>query len=261
MRALARNPDERYPSAAALLDALEGHLARRSDGLTMRDVGGLVSAVFAEERRRTSAVIEETMSRVRGSHPRSGIMLTLEGQTRGTPSHTSRLLPTPGTILNSLQPLAANDPEPAPLPPLLDRLRAQARRAPAMVAAVAALVVLLVFAIAASTGDDGSRGAHAGAATTRVREARAPRSVVDVALQGPIDPDADHPSAPAVRWFGVRAAPSRPTRHSSAPATSSIDPPAPPPQAPPPAPAPEVVAPVGHAPLRPIITNNPYGNP
>jgi hypothetical protein len=53
--------------------------------MSMREVGALVGKVFAEERRRMSALIEETLTRVRGG-PRSGVMPTLEVHVRGTPS-------------------------------------------------------------------------------------------------------------------------------------------------------------------------------
>ena len=100
-RAMAQDPADRYPSAAALLDDLEAHLGRRSDAMAMRDVGGLVSAVFAEERRRMNAVIDETLARVRGSSPRSGVMPTLEGQTRGTPSQRKARVRLPGDAIDS----------------------------------------------------------------------------------------------------------------------------------------------------------------
>jgi serine/threonine-protein kinase len=111
-RAMAGNAADRHPSAAALLDDLEAHLAKRSDAMTMRDVGGLVSAVFAEERRRMNTLIDETLGRVR-SHPASGVMPTLEGRTRGTPSggmlvlaepsQSALLSLAPGQILRDLQ--------------------------------------------------------------------------------------------------------------------------------------------------------------
>lgn len=84
-RALAKRVEDRYESAAELLEDLEAHLATRDDMMTMREIGALVSTTFADERRRMNALIEETLNRVRGG-PRSGVMPTLELHHRGTPS-------------------------------------------------------------------------------------------------------------------------------------------------------------------------------
>jgi serine/threonine protein kinase len=83
-RAMERRPDARYASAADLLQALEAHLASRPDSMSMRAIGGLVGRAFAEERRRMSALIEETLTRV-GSGPRSGVMPRLDVHVAGTP--------------------------------------------------------------------------------------------------------------------------------------------------------------------------------
>jgi serine/threonine-protein kinase len=84
-RALAKRVEDRYSSAVELLEDLEAHLATRDDVPTMREIGATVSRAFAEERRKMSALIEETLLRVR-SGPRSGVMPTLELHLRGTPS-------------------------------------------------------------------------------------------------------------------------------------------------------------------------------
>jgi serine/threonine protein kinase len=84
-RAMARDPDERYATAADLLDDLERHLAKRPDAVSMREVGAHVSRLFAEERRKMNGLIEETLSRVRNG-PRSGVMPTFDVHVRGTPS-------------------------------------------------------------------------------------------------------------------------------------------------------------------------------
>jgi serine/threonine-protein kinase len=89
-RALETRPEDRYESAVDLLDDLEAHLASRDDRMSMREVGALVGRVFAEERRRMSNLIEETLTRMRGG-PRSGVMPTLEVHVRGTPSGAVRL--------------------------------------------------------------------------------------------------------------------------------------------------------------------------
>jgi eukaryotic-like serine/threonine-protein kinase len=87
-RAMAWNRDERYATAAHLLDDLEGHLARRQDTMTMREIGATVAQAFAEERHKMNAVIEETLTRVQGG-PRSGVMPTFQAQTVGTPTNAS----------------------------------------------------------------------------------------------------------------------------------------------------------------------------
>jgi hypothetical protein len=156
----------------------------------------------------------------------------------------------------------ANDPgtAPPPSPSLRDQLRELARRRPVVAAAVAALALLVLLVAAASTGEE-PNGARAGTVTSRVRESRTPRAVVDSALDGPSDTDSDRAPVAATRWVIVRPAPARPGKHTPAPPSSGDPPPPPAPQAAPAPPAPEVLAPAGHAPLRPIITNNPYGTP
>jgi serine/threonine-protein kinase len=71
-RALARRPEERYPTAEALREDLEAHLARRRDCPSTREIGALLSEAYAPERRHTSAVIEEVLGQAlepRGSNP------------------------------------------------------------------------------------------------------------------------------------------------------------------------------------------------
>jgi eukaryotic-like serine/threonine-protein kinase len=83
-RAMERRPEDRYASAAAMLEDLEAHLAARDDSISMRAIGPLVARAFADERRRMSVLIEETLTRVR-SGPRSGVMPKWEIHVRGTP--------------------------------------------------------------------------------------------------------------------------------------------------------------------------------
>jgi serine/threonine protein kinase len=63
-RAMAKDGDDRYATAAELLEDLESHLAHRADRMTMRQVGDLVSAKFADERRRMNQLIEQRLSDV-----------------------------------------------------------------------------------------------------------------------------------------------------------------------------------------------------
>jgi hypothetical protein len=81
---MAKQADERYQTAAELLEDLDAHLESRDDQMTMREIGALVSGVFSEERRRMNAAIEETLVRVR-TGPRSGVIPTLDTRS-DTPS-------------------------------------------------------------------------------------------------------------------------------------------------------------------------------
>jgi hypothetical protein len=84
-RAMARDPKDRYATAAALREDLEAHIASRNDRLTMRQIGESVGVMFAEERYKMNQVIEERLSRVQArSH--SGVMPSFRTQISGTPS-------------------------------------------------------------------------------------------------------------------------------------------------------------------------------
>ncbi len=64
-RALAPRAEDRFPTAAAMRAELEGYLATLVRKPTARDLGGLVSQAFAEERGRIASLIEEQMREVR----------------------------------------------------------------------------------------------------------------------------------------------------------------------------------------------------
>jgi serine/threonine protein kinase len=87
-RAMAKDCEQRYPTALALREDLEAHLARRDDTMSMREIGATVSHAFSDERRKMSALIERTLTRMRAG-PRSGVMPTFEtdiaGGTRSDP--------------------------------------------------------------------------------------------------------------------------------------------------------------------------------
>jgi eukaryotic-like serine/threonine-protein kinase len=76
-RAMAKDVEDRYASADALLEDLEAHLVCRGDAMTMREIGATVAHAFADERRKMTALIEKTLTRMRGG-PRSGVMPTFD---------------------------------------------------------------------------------------------------------------------------------------------------------------------------------------
>ena len=76
-RALAPNADQRYPSAAAMRQDLEGYLATLVNKPTARDLGGLLSSAFAEERGRIAALVEEQMRSLRAESPEASSPLEL----------------------------------------------------------------------------------------------------------------------------------------------------------------------------------------
>ncbi len=73
-RAMAKNCEDRYATATQLLADIEAHLAQRDDRMSMRQVGELVSTMFAEERRRMNQIIETALARVSSPRTRSGVM-------------------------------------------------------------------------------------------------------------------------------------------------------------------------------------------
>ena len=81
-RAMAKDRDQRYPTRAALREDLEAHLVRRGDALSMREIGAAVAQAFSDERRKMTALIEKTLTRMRGG-PRSGVMPTFEADIAG----------------------------------------------------------------------------------------------------------------------------------------------------------------------------------
>jgi serine/threonine protein kinase len=65
-RALAHDPEQRYPSAAALRDDLEAFVATLPEKTSRRALGDIVSSLFAEQRAEVRRVIEEELGRVNG---------------------------------------------------------------------------------------------------------------------------------------------------------------------------------------------------
>jgi len=91
-RALAQDPDDRHPTAAALLADLERHLARRTDVPRMSDVGALIARAFDWERRRMNALIEREHTRA-PSTPGSAWLPTLQGRLAASPGTSAAVDP------------------------------------------------------------------------------------------------------------------------------------------------------------------------
>jgi serine/threonine protein kinase len=72
---MAPSCEDRPANAAELLADLEKHLSTRRDVMTMREIGASIGRAFAVDRGRMSALLDETLARVRG--PRSGVMAAI----------------------------------------------------------------------------------------------------------------------------------------------------------------------------------------
>lgn len=86
-RAMAREVGDRYPTAAALVHDLDAYLRQRADAMPMREIGALIGRSFESERRKTSAMIEEAIVRLR-DNPQSAPLATLN-RTSGTQTVSS----------------------------------------------------------------------------------------------------------------------------------------------------------------------------
>jgi serine/threonine-protein kinase len=283
-RAMAREREARYATAADLFEDLEAHLAKRVDATSIREIGQLASKEFADERRGMAAIIEEAIAHARHAS-QSGVMPTFEAQLAGTRSSSrvacndnsgsvaTLLVRTPTSQHAVMCESAARPihPRTAIAAPIVaeeePRRRSPARRLLATVAA-AALLALAVFIVAvlragAPVAQPVVAPAPSPAAPPPVREE--PEVLDPVApappLPAPVPSDTRRAGAPA----RGSSAPAHPAKHASAaqPTVTAIAPapPAAPPSAPLPSPRPELDPAGGHAPLRPIVTSNPYGTP
>lgn len=280
-RAMAKRPEDRYATATELLDDLETHLSRRHDALSMREIGALVANAFAEERRRMGSLVEEAVSRVRGG-PRSGVVPTFEVHLRGTPSGklvvgdnepsvvsrvgtsagntsvVSAVSGVSGVSATSNAPVGLTVPAGPPARPWW-----ASRHVAVGVGAAAALLVLLL--VIAATSWPETTALSEPQRHVRVQAASVIRKA-DMSEEAPHDVGADTNAdrrAPAPRVVYVPAPPPpRAQKHEHAATVPAPQPPAETsaPSAPPPPPPRTDVAPTGgHAPLRPIVTSNPYG--
>jgi len=324
-RAMEKRPEDRYESALDLLEDLEAHLASRDDRMSMREVGALVGRVFAEERRRMSALIDETLARMRGG-PRSGVMPTLEVHVRGTPSGAPGLREEASQISGQLvlTPLF-NAPSvtvgPATATPTPSAAAGQdappwwASRRAAVVASSGAALLLLLVVVLMTGFRDGAPAPAPEVPVAAAAPAPAGRDIPDlvdvvvrvspasaqITIDGTpvptnpfharyskdaqvhrvlaaadgydakleevffandvsIDVSLDRRPSPAPPRYYAPAPAARGGKHGGSGAGSSPSPSDPPTT--PSAPARVDIAPTGgRAPLRPIMTSNPYGTP
>jgi serine/threonine-protein kinase len=330
-RALEKKPEDRYATALDLFDDLEDHLAQQANSMSIREVGALVRQGFADERRRMSALVEETLVRVR-SGPRSGVMPRLEIRTHGTPSGydgTSAALPRRGQDLETSQvstsregptplreaPSSTSPPASSmgapPLPVAHPRARWSSRWAASIAVGAAALPLFLLLAVRGQPAATALPAAAPVAAPVAAPQGGLP-AVTDsvelvvhvsppgaqVAIDGVPAPQAPfhvryekdslvhhvaaaadgyesktvevtfvndtsvdlslerHPSPPARTYVPLAG---HAARHSAAPPPSAVAAdPAPPASSSPPARV-DITPSGGHAPLRPILTRDPYG--
>jgi hypothetical protein len=279
-RAMAKRPEDRYPSAAALLDDLESHLARRRDAMSLREIGSLVANAFLEERHKMNALVEEAVARVRGG-PRSGVVPTFEVHVRGTPSGNKQTVgendpsvvsrvatavsgvgvvgATTAVTANSQAPVGISVPVEAPRPWWASR------RVAVSAGGAAAVLVLLLIVVAASMQD--TTAAHPDEPRPmRVKAASVIRKADMSNEESSREVGADanpRTVAPRVVYVPTPAqAPAHAQKQDHVAKTAPASPPpaeAPTPTAPPAPPRTDVPPTGGHVPLRPIVTSNPYG--
>ena len=80
-KALAREPDERFATAAAMREAIEGYL-RKGEPVDARRVSTLLEATFADERARIRGLIDDQVKRADDTGP----MIDLHTQSTATPA-------------------------------------------------------------------------------------------------------------------------------------------------------------------------------
>ncbi len=293
-RAMARNPDDRHPTAAALLADLDRHLSQREDAVSMRQLGAMVSGAFEPERRRMNDVIEEALLELRGT-PQSGVMPAFPAREAGPATHggvpytrgphdelpnvSSLIVATPSTssaaIDRSSRPLTSVRPSRPTVPEGLRPTRSRERSIPILAMAVAAACAVVA---AGATVALLHRNELAGQLAPSPPAPALPSAVVNPLVQqgdreigrsgapkdsrSPDLPAAPAPTAPQVQASKIAtvapkwAAPA--SRPVPAPAPAAPSPP-PAPSTPTPAAHPDVDPAGGRAPTRPIVTSNPYG--
>jgi|HubBroStandDraft_1064217.scaffolds.fasta_scaffold04206_9 serine/threonine protein kinase len=281
-RAMAGNPADRYPTAAALFQDLDAHIARRGDAMTMRAIGSLLSQTFKEERQKTSQAIEETLLRVQGGS-RSGVMPVFQNPiSDGRSSESDNLVVDMGSL--SSIPVLASGHANSGFAPAGQRssggtaataMMQRAQALPIVVFAATALAATFVAGAFVATSHRAESKAPSTSAASAFPTSAPP--VQSAAPDRPVQlaPPSGDPSihvedlarsaylpkvqreepmpthrlvAPPLKYVA-----SDPVRRSTsaAPATQAVLPAGPT----------DVDPAGGRAPLRPIVTSNPYGAP
>jgi len=284
-RAMAIEPGDRHPTAEALLDDLAGHLQRRGDAMSMREIGAIVSGAFEPERRRMREIIEDVLASMRAA-PRSGVMPTLATQPfvpatqtftvprrlDGIPNVSSLLIATPTLQRVAERSARSFSAVRTPRPTVPDGAdRGLERRGRVALVAGAVAGACLAFVVVQHLRSLGVGvpapapvpaaapvPAPAPAAAPAPAPAASPAPAPAPAPQGaPTMASIPRWTTPA-RWASAPATPRAPKTDPTEPARQGSTP------SDAPAPAtqtsrPEVDPGGGRAPLRPIVTANPYG--
>jgi serine/threonine-protein kinase len=193
-RAMAHDPEQRYPSAQALRDALETFLDRFSRRVGSREVGELLGNLFAEDRDALRKAIDEQMKRVmrETSHvlpvPTFDVLqgggdptplsipnhrqrfrdepTVQEGRPPGWEPTPSSVSASPGTLVAAHISQPAPPHPPSPLRPLLIAL--------SLLASAAAIAVLFLFFTRSPASPTASANASPAATTAAPPTAAAP---------------------------------------------------------------------------------------
>jgi serine/threonine-protein kinase len=118
MRALAPDREARFPTALAMQEELERALAQAGEAVTVREVGARVAELFAAERERRRAVVEECLARpadatqsmlpTLGTHGGlSGVSPSLSGAGWNTPTRDATRERSPAARAAYLAPIGA----------------------------------------------------------------------------------------------------------------------------------------------------------
>jgi eukaryotic-like serine/threonine-protein kinase len=278
-RAMAPNPADRYSTASELLKDLDAHLARRSDAMSTREIGALMNRAFRAERAKTSEIVEQGLMRM-ATGSRSGVMPVFQGRFVDA-RNDSGDLPVDMGSLSSLPTAQRSVSRPwegtrsfvdalAPNTPL------KRWRIATVMAIAAAFVSIAVHRVqqSGSTAKLESPPPAAALPATRLEAMVAPPSATHSpapsSTQAPVLPDDVHlarPGPPPSDWRepAWREPPARRPAFGKATPVDSVHRVAPtdtPASVTSLAPTHGDVDPAGgHAPLRPIVTSNPYGVP